>query len=53
MSIGLENPSKNVYLSPVSEKEFNLGTISAGDARDVKFTILIINRVDDQMKIDL
>jgi len=48
------NPEGNdVFMHPDSKKEFNLGNISAGEARDVTFTVLTNNRVGDMVSVEL
>ena len=49
----LEDPTKNIYLAPYSEKEFRLGDIPAGESRDVIFTVLTNNRVADLVNVEL
>ena len=49
----IENPVKNIFLAPYSEKEFSLGDIEAGDVRDVVFTVLTNNRVEDVVSVEL
>ena len=49
----IENPVKNIFLAPYSEKEFSLGEIEAGDVRDVVFTVLTNNRVEDVVSVEL
>ena len=49
----LEDPTKNIFLAPYSEKEFRLGDIPAGESRDVTFTVLTNNRVADMANIEL
>jgi hypothetical protein len=40
-------------MHPSSKKEFNLGNIPAGEARDVTFTVLTNNRVEDVVNVEL
>ncbi len=49
----LEDPTKNIFLAPYSEKEFRLGDIPAGESRDVIFTVLTNNRVADLVNVEL
>jgi len=49
----IDNPVKNIYLVPWSKKDFTLGDIPAGEARDITFTIQTNNRVADLVKVEL
>jgi hypothetical protein len=49
----IDNPMKHVFLAPYSEKDFNLGDIPSGEFRDVTFTIVTNNRVDNSVDIEL
>jgi len=49
----IDNPLKNIFLAPYSKKEFTLGDIPAGEARDVVFTVLTNNRVEDLVSVEL
>ena len=49
----LEDPTKNIFLAPYSEKEFKLGDIPAGESRDVIFTVVTNNRVADLVNVEL
>jgi len=49
----LDDPENNIFLAPYSKKQFNLGDIPAGEARDVTFTVLTNNRVGDMANIEL
>ncbi|MBA7653640.1 hypothetical protein ES703_61497 [subsurface metagenome] len=49
----IENPLNNIFLAPYSQKEFDLGNIPPGEARDVVFTVLTNNRVKDVVDIVL
>ena len=49
----IDNPMKHVFLAPFSEKDFNLGDIPSGEFRDVTFTILTNNRVDNSVDVEL
>ena len=49
----IDNPLKNIFLAPYSEKTFYLGNLNPGESRDVYFSIITNNRVDEAISINL
>ena len=49
----IDNPDKNIFLAPYSQKEFNIGEIPAGESRDVNFTFLTNNRASELVELNL
>jgi len=49
----VDNPGKNIFLAPYSEKTFYLGNLNPGESRDVNFSIITNNRVEEAISINI